>query len=275
VPAILDDIDARPGSTTSLLRTFVGLYLRRLNGRIAIADLVQLMEDLGMPGSRTRTGVQRLKQKGLLLPDRDGDIGYRVNPDAALMLARGDRRIFTVRQMSAGEPWCVVSFSLPESLRDVRHQLRRRLQWIGCGVVSPALWICPDYLTDEVEDILSELEIRPYATVFRSDDVRPAATLRDAAAQWWDLEALRAEHLEFQSAIAPIAADAPASDAAAFAAYMRLVDAWRVLPYIDPGLPADLLPVDWPGQRSIDDFIDLSARLAEPAWAHVRSRTGS
>lgn len=275
MPAILDDIDARPGSTTSLLRTFVGLYLRRLDGRIAIADLVQLMEDLGVPGSRTRTGVQRLKQKGLLLPDRSGAIGYRVNPDADDMLARGDRRIFTVRQMAADDPWCVVSFSIPESHRDVRHQLRRRLQWIGCGVVSPALWICPDYLTDEVEDILAELDIRSYATVFRAQEARPSGSLRDAAAHWWNLDALRAEHLEFQSTIAPIAERPPTGGVEAFAAYMRLVDAWRVLPYIDPGLPADLLPADWPGQRSIDDFVTLSARWAAPAWSHVQSRVGA
>ena len=32
---VLDDIDARPGSTASLLRTIVGLYLRPLGGWIS------------------------------------------------------------------------------------------------------------------------------------------------------------------------------------------------------------------------------------------------
>lgn len=270
---ILDDIDARPGSTTSHLRTVIGLYLRRLGGWISISDLVGLMDDLGTPATRTRTGVLRLKQKGLLIPERGTGIGYALNPEAIPMLARGDRRIFQVRQMGEGDRWCVVSFSIPESHRDLRHQLRRRLQWIGCGVVSPALWICPDYLTSEVEEILDGLDVRSRAVIFRTEAPRAALPLADAVRTWWDLDALRAEHLAFQSEIDRLRLAEPMSDRDAFVSYVRLVDSWRVIPYIDPGLPASLLPADWPGQRSIDDFLTLSARYAASAWAHVRATT--
>ncbi|AZS35701.1 Transcriptional repressor PaaX [Microbacterium lemovicicum] len=271
--AILDDLDARPGSTVSLLRTIIGLYLRRLGGWIAIADLVQLMDDLGVPAARARTGVVRVKQKGLLIADRDAGIGYRLNPDAAGMLKRGDRRIFAVRQMADDESWCLVSFSIPESHRDVRHQLRRRLQWIGCGVVSPALWICPAYLSDEVQEILIDLGIRSYATVFLAEQILHEGTLKEAINQWWDLPRLRAEHLEFQKTIEPINRAVGVSERSAFSDYIRLVDAWRILPYVDPGLPASLLPDDWPGRKSISDFMRLSDRLAEPAWMHVQRST--
>ena len=67
---VLDDIDARPGSTASLLRTLVGLYLRPLGDWISTADLVALAGDLGIPTAQARTGVTRLKQKGLLLAER-------------------------------------------------------------------------------------------------------------------------------------------------------------------------------------------------------------
>lgn len=270
----LDDIDARPGSTTSLLRTIIGLYLRRLDGWIAIADLVSLMEDLGSPAARTRTGVVRLKKKGLLEPDREGTIGYRLHPDAEHMLARGDRRIFSVRQMHGDDPWCLVSFSIPERQRNLRHQLRRRLQWIGAGTVSPALWICPDYLSEEVEEILEDLGVREQAVLFRSDEPRVSGPLPDAVREWWDLDALRAEHEEFLTTLDRLSAATPKTDRDAFAAYVELIDAWRILPYIDPGLPAHLLPADWPGQRSIDGFLALSARLQGRAWAHVEATTG-
>jgi phenylacetic acid degradation operon negative regulatory protein len=139
---VLDDLDSRPGSTTSLLRTVVGLYLRRLGGWIPVADLIQLMEDLDVPAPRTRTAVVRLKRKSLLVPRTvDRVIGYDLHPDAPAMLAAGDRRIFQPRSMAPDDAWCLVSFSLPEELRDVRHQLRRRLDGIGCGTDSPALWI--------------------------------------------------------------------------------------------------------------------------------------
>ena len=263
---VLDDIDARPGSTASLLRTLVGVFLRPLGGWISAADLVALAGDLGIEAGPARTGITRLKQKGLLLAERDAGIGYRLNPAAVGMLERGDRRIFEMREMTDADPWCLISFSIPESARSIRHQLRRRLQWIGAGVVSPALWICPGHLQEEVEQILEELDARSWATLFQASAPAPAGTPVEAAAQWWDLAALRAEHLDFQAQLAALPSEP-------FAAYVQLIDRWRVLPYTDPGLPPSMLPADWPGRRSFEEFARLSAELAAPARAHVRART--
>jgi phenylacetic acid degradation operon negative regulatory protein len=263
---VLDDIDARPGSTASLLRTLVGVFLRPLGGWISAADLVALAGDLAVPAAQARTGITRLKQKGLLLAEREDGIGYRLNPAAVGMLERGDRRIFEMREMTDADPWCLVSFSIPESSRSIRHQLRRRLQWIGAGVVSPALWICPGHLQEEVEQILGELDARRWATLFQASAPAPAGTLVEAAAQWWDLEALRAEHLDFQAQLTALPSEP-------FAAYVQLIDRWRVLPYTDPGLPPSMLPADWPGRRSFEEFARLSAELAGSAHAHVRART--
>ncbi|KJL29915.1 PaaX family transcriptional regulator C-terminal domain-containing protein [Microbacterium oxydans] len=262
--AVLDDIDARPGSTASLLRTVVGLFLRPLGGWISTADLVTLSEDLGIPTAQARTGITRLKQKGLLLAERDGVAGYRLNPAAARMLERGDRRIFEMREMHDDDPWCLVSFSIPESARSVRHRLRTRLQWIGAGIVSPALWICPGHLQDEVAQIVDELDARAWVTLFQASTPQTALPLVDAAATWWDLDALRAEHRAFQESLATLPAEP-------FAAYVQLIDSWRVLPYVDPGLPPTMLPADWPGRRSFDEFARLSAALEGPALAHVRA----
>ena len=272
--SILDDIDSRPGSTTSMLRTFVGVYLRRLGGWISIADLIRLMDDLGVPATRTRTGVVRLKQRELLLPERVGAIGYRVNPEAIGMLERGDRRIFTVPQMHDDDPWCLVSFSIPESQRDLRHQLRRRLQWIGCGLAAPALWVCPDWLVDDVREIIDDLGVGAHAVLFRAEALESPAALRALVGQWWDLDRLREEHAAFITAAAEIEAMPLRTDAEAFAGYLRLIDRWRVVPVSDPALAPGLTPDDWPGQTSIDRFTALSARLAEPAWAHVLAVTG-
>lgn len=263
---VRDDIDARPGSTSSLLRTLIGLYLRPLGGWISAADLVSLAGDLGIPAAPARTGIARLKQKGLLLAERADTIGYRLNPGALPMLERGDRRIFEMREMTDADPWCLVSFSIPESARSVRHQLRRRLQWIGAGIVSPALWICPGHLQDEALQIIDDLDARAWVTLFQASAPMPAGSLIDAAAQWWDLTSLRAEHAAFQESLVTLP-DEP------FDAYVHLIDRWRVLPYTDPGLPPSMLPADWPGRRSFDEFARRSTALAAPAWQHVRDLT--
>src|SRR6478752_4849991 len=50
-------------------------------------------------------------------------------------------------------------------------------------------------------------------------------------------------------------------DESAFAARFRLVHEWRKFLFDDPGLPADLLPRDWPGQAAADLFTSEAARL--------------
>ncbi|HUB22935.1 MAG TPA: PaaX family transcriptional regulator C-terminal domain-containing protein [Streptosporangiaceae bacterium] len=45
---------------------------------------------------------------------------------------------------------------------------------------------------------------------------------------------------------------------------------WRQLPYLDPGLPAELLPAGWAGLRAAEDFFALRALLEEPARIYVQ-----
>jgi len=267
---ILDDFDSRPGSATSLLRTIVGAYLRELGGRASIAALIRLLGAVGVSESHARTAVLRVSRKGLLLPGGNAD--YVLNRGAVPMLENGDRRIFTFRQMGDGDPWCLISFSIPETHRAERHQLRRQLTWIGCGTVSSALWICPGFLMGEVEGILDELGLRRYATLFETATPQPAGSLADAVAEWWDLPALEALHRGFLEATAgfvPTPADEPG--AVAFAAWIRTLDEWRVIPYRDPGLPPSALPTEWPGFASVARFEDLMSRFSDAGLTFARS----
>jgi phenylacetic acid degradation operon negative regulatory protein len=268
---ILDDSDARTGSAPSLLRTIIGAYLRGLGGWIAISELIRLMGAVGVSPAHTRTAVLRVKQKGLLVPQsRGGQNGYLLNPDAVPMLERGDRRIYNFRQQRNGGPWCLISFSLPETQRDSRHQLRRRLEWIGCGTVAAGLWICPAFLTDEVEEILVDLRLRTAATLFIADTPQTSGSLAEAAAKWWDLDRLAALHRRFIRAVGDVT---PAhSPSEAFGRYVTALDQWRILPYLDPGLQPSALPDDWPGFESVALFDRVKWNLAPLADRFVHER---
>ncbi|MFF2267862.1 PaaX family transcriptional regulator C-terminal domain-containing protein [Cellulosimicrobium cellulans] len=283
---ILDDLDSRPGSTTSLLRTVVGLYVRDLGGTVAVADLVELLGALGVEPGGARSAVSRVKAKGLLVPETvDGRAGYRLAPGAHRMLEQGDRRIFAYRQQGEDDPWCLVSYSLPEERRDVRHQLRRHLAWIGAGCVADGLWIAPGHLVDEVEEILAALDVRDVATVFVAGRPRVAGAFVDAAARWWDLDRIAALHRAFLARHgASGAGDGTVPDGVpsaedgsprtAFARWVRTVDDWRPIPYADPGLPPSALPADWPGAASVARFGGLRADLEAGARGHVRAVAG-
>ena len=263
-----DDIDARPGSVASRLRTLVGLYLRRLDGWVSSADLVHLMADLGVGDAQARTGIARLKSAGLLLPQRRESSGYQLNPDAEAMLARGDRRIFASHPMTAQERWCLLSFSIPEARRSSRNQLRRQLQWLGCGTVAPALWIHRATAAPEIELTLGELDLRGHATLFTTDEPDTSGALCDAVARWWDFDAIRLEHEACLAAAGTFESDAP------FRRYVDGVDAWRVVPYADPGLPPALMPPGWIGELSAQVFAERRAQDEDAAWAHVQRVVG-
>lgn len=279
--SVLDDLDSRPGSSTSLLRTIVGLYLRELGGWIPVADLVALMEALGFTDRQARTAITRLKSKGIVVSEvRGGVIGYELNPDARHMLATGDRRICAPRQMAADDPWCLISFPLPsraqsEEQRAARELLRRLLGFIGCGTVEPALWICPDSLAGEVEEIVADLGLGAHVILFRTERPRVAGSLGDAVSLWWDLDALARLHRGFIAEMTAVVPASPGTAAEAFSRYVRGIDIWRVIPYSDPGLPAELLPADWPGTESARLFAALSDRDADAAACFVRDLVGS
>jgi phenylacetic acid degradation operon negative regulatory protein len=273
--SIPDDVDSRPGSATSLLRTIVGCYLRRLGGWIAVSALTELMRTVGVSEVRTRTAILRVRSKGLLDPDvRNRSGGYALGPAALPALARGDRRIYSVRRMATVDRWCLISYSIPESQRQLRHQLRRRLSGIGCGMVSAALWICPEYLVDEVEEILTDLGVRTSAAIFLTDETRVQGGLERAVGQWWDLSAIAARHQSFLSAYGAVAAN-DLTPRQAFATWIGCVDAWRVIPYVDPGLPAAWLPADWPGNLTVRLFADLREQLEDLSGRYLHQVTSS
>ncbi|WP_166847964.1 PaaX family transcriptional regulator C-terminal domain-containing protein [Isoptericola sp. BMS4] len=279
---MLDDVDARPGSATSLVRTIVGAYVRALGGWIATADLVALLAQLGVAAPSARSAISRVRAKGLLDAETvGGRSGYRLAAAATPMLERGDRRIFGYRQQGEDDPWCLVSYTVPEDRRDARHQLRRQLTGIGCGRVAPGLWICPAHQADEVEDVLAALGLRAAATLFVAGPPRVEGSLADAVARWWDLDHVAALHRGFLAVHGDAAhagdahggGTAPAT-AATFARWTRVLDAWRPVPYLDPGLPASLLPSGWPGRDGVRAFDTLRAALAVPAAAYVQRAVG-
>ncbi|MEV5834897.1 PaaX family transcriptional regulator C-terminal domain-containing protein [Nocardia sp. NPDC052112] len=272
--AVLDDFDARPGSATSLTRTVLGAYVRDLGGWIAVADFTELLAVLGIPAPSTRTAITRLKSRGVLYPEsRSGRAGYGLTDAALAMFARGDRRIFGFRRMTSGDAWRLLSYGIPESERAARHQLRRRLSAIGCGAVSAGLWIYPEYLAAEAAAIVTALDLDNYVTSFRATEPTVPGTLREAAAQWWDLDDLAARHRAFYEKHRGIL-DLDSSRRNAFAHFTLMLDEWRIIPYIDPGLPDEMLPHNWPGPASVQLFAEARQRYLEPGRRWARTLIG-
>jgi phenylacetic acid degradation operon negative regulatory protein len=191
------------------------------------------------------------------------------------MIERGDRRIFSAMEPAKLEDgWVLVAFSIPEAERDRRYQLRKRLKWLGFGDLVNGLYIAPRRGVDELAATLADVGLAAYVDVFEGhyfgfDEVK------DVVARAWDLDALRALYLEFLEECAPIvrrwARASKADDRQAFIDYTLTVHRWRKFPYLDPGLPVELLPARWQGNKSAQTFAKLRRRLEVPAHRYVRS----
>lgn len=266
------DIATAGAQPRALIVSLYGLYARQHDGWLSVASVVALMADLGVDGHSARSSVFRLKRRGLLIPEKSGKVaGYRLSDGGQDILADGDTRIFARRRGTLDEGWLLVTFSVPESERERRHQLRTLLTRLGLGTVCPGTWIAPAHLEPEITTALERGGLRGFTDMFRSHHVT-SRTARETVRTWWDLDALHAVYAEFLTRYAPVrerwAADAP--DRRAFTDFVEVVTAWRRLPYLDPGLPLEVLPLGWIGVAAEDLFAALRERLAGPAAAHAR-----
>ncbi|MCF2530881.1 PaaX family transcriptional regulator [Yinghuangia soli] len=263
---------------SSLINTIYGAFIRRLGGWVSIADLIKLMAESDVDAPAVRSAISRLKKRGTLVQERQAGMGYRLSPSMGPIFDEGDRRIFGHLEPARLEDgWVVAVFSVPESERAHRHQLRARLTWLGFGNVSPGVWIAPGRLLDDARATLGRVGLSSYVHLF-SADYEAYSDLGRAVSEWWDFAAIEKQYAAFTATYEPRLRDFRAAKRLApedaFRAYVPMLTEWRRLPYLDPGLPAELLPQDWNAVEARRVFLDQHGILAEPSRRHVARITG-
>jgi phenylacetic acid degradation operon negative regulatory protein len=269
-----DSLAAQP---RALIVTIYGLYGRDAHGGLTIAGLIRLMSGLGVEEPAVRSAISRLKQRGLLVPRRvGGAAGYGLTGRGQAILAEGDMRIFERPRASPGDGWLIAIFSVPEEQRARRHALRSRLTWLGFGSVAAGVWIAPAHLAAETQAVLISDGLDSYVTLFTAGQLAFGDIRRDVG-RWWDLDRLEQLYQAFIDAADPVLGrwqTRPGDSGQSFADYVRVLTAWRRLPFLDPGLPPDLLPADWRGTRAAELFARIRAQLGGLAAEHAREISG-
>jgi phenylacetic acid degradation operon negative regulatory protein len=85
------------------------------------------------------------------------------------------------------------------------------------------------------------------------------------AAVAWDLDHVRGQYRAIIDDFSRVRATTPA---ACFRQQTLLVHAWRKFPFLDPDLPATLLPARWPRERAHALFVDRHERWGAGARAY-------
>jgi phenylacetic acid degradation operon negative regulatory protein len=257
----------------SALFDLYGDHLRSRGGQAPVAALVRLMAPLDIAAPAVRTAVSRMVRQGWLAPTRlPGGRGYALTDRARQRLDDAAVRIYRTRQTGWSGAWDLLVLA-PVGRRATRDRVRSGLSFLGYGPLSDSTWISP-FASPEVDALLDGEDVA--RSRFEASDESPA--LR--AGQAWDLVSLGKHYAAWQrfaeSLLERPQAQLPAVERAgpderAFAVRSVLLHEWRKFLFTDPGLPTELLPLDWPGHEAARFFGEEAARLLPAASRFVDS----
>ena len=253
---------ATADSARGLLVTVLGEFVRP-HGAAWTQTLIEVMEALGVQPKATRQSLARLADNGWLARTKAGRrTRWQLTDMSRALLEPGADRIYRFGQSPRvwDGRWSVLLTSLPDGHPTSRHRLRARLGWAGFASFEQGAWISPwtDH-EDAAVQVLDDLGVR--ATSFVAE-LGQLGNGRDIVSRAWKLADVQARYRDFidTTEVAPIVDDADAA-----LRLTLLVHHWRRFPFLDPELPAELLPDGWLGAPAAQLFADTRAALIGPA----------
>ncbi|GLY73212.1 PaaX family transcriptional regulator [Actinoallomurus iriomotensis] len=248
----------------SALFDLYGDHLRTRGRSAPIASLVRLLAALDIAAPAARTAVSRMVRQGWLSPVRlPQGRGYALTTKAVRRLDEAGRRIYRDAPDTWDGRWhLLVIQHIPDRAR--RDRLRAGLGYLGYAALDDTTWISPR-ASAELEPLFATEGVRAerFAAGYDGD-------ARGLVARAWDLDGLARAYERWIDEAAELLATCPGEgDEEAFAVRSRLVHEWRKFLFRDPGLPATLLPDDWPGTRAARFFDEEAARLLPAASRFV------
>lgn len=259
-------------NTQSLIFTIYGDYLRHYGNKIWIGTLIHLLKEFGHNEQSTRVAMSRMYKQGWVQSEKKGNKSYYyLTPRGEDRMEEAAGRIFKLNPHSWKGKWCFLMYSIPEEKRQVRDEFRKELVWSGFGSFQNGFWISPNNLEKEVKQLVKKYEIEAYVDFFVSEYKGPQDSL-SLVERSWPVDEIQAKYEEFISTYSKqyiihqsMIQDGKMTKAECFVERTLLVHEYRKFLFIDPGLPKELLPVEWNGNHAALLFTQYYKLLAEPA----------
>jgi phenylacetic acid degradation operon negative regulatory protein len=245
----------------SFITDIAVLFLLDSDPWLPTAAWVRMLVALDLPAATARTSLHRMDKGGYL--DRTSHAGV---PGYAM----SERwREFVHSAQTLPQPdvetqtrWALVTFSIPETQRDLRHTLRSLLERSSMAPLGNGTWIGPEVVVPALEQLVQTLGLSGYVDcflaenrAFRDDDVA-------LARRCWDLDTLQRNFAAFEADADVQLARPDVTDDEAFVTVVTMHNAWRRLETRAPALPARMLPAGGsrPASEAALDRL-LTARL--------------
>ena len=267
-PEFVRSLRSERGPRDRILDIF-GSFVRAFGGWIAVADLLQLLESLDVAETSGRSALSRMKRQGEIVQTKRGSVrGYALTESSEEWFVDGTARIMSGPRSESEDLWVLAAFTVPENARKVRYRIRARLQDLGFGQLSGGLMIAPASISDETVRALQRSDLTEYVDLWSSRHVG-FLPIEELVASAWDLESIATAYRAYLTLAADLEAAAPPVDEeAGFVRYVAHINAWRELPFMDPGISDQYLPEGWPAVRARATFSRIEGSLRPGAWRH-------
>ncbi|MCG5216448.1 PaaX family transcriptional regulator C-terminal domain-containing protein [Streptosporangium soli] len=252
-----DQPSARP---QSLMFSFLGMYVLGRDIAVYSGSVIDVFARLGVSEEAVRATLTRMVKRGMLTRRRQGrKVYFGLTEHASEVLEDGRRRVWETGAVNHDwdGTWTLVGFSLPDSRRSTRHDLRSQLSWAGFGLLQSGLWIAPG--TKDVAGTLAQLDLGDHVTVLTARALQPTEAV-DLVRKAFGTEQIAGRYHAFLGRW-DIARPLPAATDD-LARQLLLHNDWLQLVRQDPHLPAEHLPADWPAIRAQHVFHELAGRYA-------------
>lgn len=237
--------------------------------------LIDVLEGAGVAAPATRATLDRMVQRGLLARERRGrEILFSLTGEGAAVLREASDRVRGPRPFEPhGTGWTLVTFTVPEDQRTLRHRLRSALTWEGFAPLRDGLWLAPGEV--DLDAALTPLRASlPVAaiTAFHAREL-PGYAMADNVRAAWDIDTIREEHLAFIDMWSDPSTAAEAGSP--LAARAMLVADWLALLAADPRLPRAFMDEDWPADRSYEVYWAARTALGAASEAQFGALTSA
>ncbi|MDN0194005.1 PaaX family transcriptional regulator C-terminal domain-containing protein [Streptomyces sp. S.PNR 29] len=263
-PDTPDSSDGPQQRPQSLMLAFFGNHVLD-EGDLCVysGSIIDVLGRVGVGEQAVRSTLTRMVNRGLLRRQREGRRMYfGLTPQAKRVLEDGRVRIW--QQGAVNDDWdgswTLLGFSLPDSWKRQRHDLRSRLTWSGFGALYSGLWIAPGNV--DVSATVAELGLSAHVKIFhaRADQATDIELMiRDT----WDLGSVAARYVTFDKRWTAHLGAAAGDDP--IGTRLRLVSEWLWTIRTDPRLPARHLPPDWPARSAQQTFRRVAEQTEAPA----------
>jgi phenylacetic acid degradation operon negative regulatory protein len=260
------------GSARSHLLMLLGEYVLPSQKPIWTATLLEALVALGFSEKAARQAIARAASAGWLEGRREGRrVLWRVSPWLQKSMNNGLQRVRSISR----EPkpwngrWLIFVVSLPDTRRTIRNKLHKSLRWAGFGTPTTGLWVNPhiDRLS-ETADIIRRFQLDDVAHVFTGEAHEIGVDVARLVQSAWNWNLI---DNEYDLLVKRYANLRPRCLQSTFLTHCALVQEWQQIPFIDPGMPKELLPLDWRGRRSAKRLEEMRERWGVEAHKYWRT----